>query len=107
MAVAVWLALVGLLTDPQISLSQWRELNQALLRCGCSINEINHVRQHVDAVKGGGLLAWAAPARVETLILSDVIGNNISHIGSGPTVPTAKDVGKVWEIFERFGRNKP
>ena len=93
----------ALLTDPQISLEQWRELNQALLYCGCSINEVNHVRQHVDAVKGGGLLKWAAPARVETLILSDVIGNNMAHIGSGPTVPTPRDVGKVRAIFEQYG----
>ncbi|MGB1253731.1 MAG: DUF4147 domain-containing protein [Candidatus Promineifilaceae bacterium] len=92
----------ALLTDPQISLAQWRELNQALLRCGCSINAINHVRQHLDAVKGGGLLSWAAPTQVKTLILSDVIGNNMSHIGSGPTVPTVKHVEKVWRIFEQF-----
>ncbi len=92
----------ALLTAPLVSLEKWREINDALLRCGCTINEVNHVRQHLDQVKGGGLLNWIAPTPCTTLILSDVIGNNIAHIGSGPTVPTKRDDAKFWEIFERY-----
>ena len=72
------------------------------MRCGCSINDVNLIRQHVDAVKGGGLLEWAAPASVTTLILSDVIGNNMAHIGSGPTVPIAYDLERVNAVLAQF-----
>jgi hydroxypyruvate reductase len=92
----------ALLTAPLVSLTRWREINDALLRCGCAINEVNHVRQHLDRVKGGGLLNWIAPTPCTTLILSDVIGNNIAHIGSGPTVPTERDVEQFWDIFEQY-----
>ena len=92
----------ALLTDPLLSLSQWRELNDALLHCGCTINEVNHIRQHFDRVKGGGLLAHIAPSSSSTLILSDVIGNNVAHIGSGPTVSVARDIERCWDIFREF-----
>ena len=89
----------ALLTHPALPLSQWQQLNGALIRSGCTINEINHVRQHFDKVKGGGLLRWAAPATVTAYILSDVIGNAIAHIGSGPTVPIERDVAQVEAIL--------
>lgn len=93
----------ALLTAPQIPVSTWQALNTALLHCGCSINAINTVRQHFDQVKGGGLLNWIAPASCETLILSDVIGNEIAHIGSGPTVPTQTNVEEAKQILQEYG----
>jgi hydroxypyruvate reductase len=92
----------ALFASPLLTLQTWRELNDALLHCGCTINEVNHIRQHLDRVKGGGLLNWIAPTPCTTLILSDVIGNDISHIGSGPTVPTERDTEQFWDIFERY-----
>ncbi len=92
----------ALLTAPAIPLDAWQNLNDALLRCGCTINEVNHVRQHVDVVKGGGLLRWAAPAACQTFILSDVIGNELAHIGSGPTVPIEQDVARVKAILDQY-----
>ncbi|MCL4264544.1 MAG: DUF4147 domain-containing protein [Anaerolineae bacterium] len=76
----------ALLTQPLISLNEWQILNRALLASGCTIQEFNTVRRQLDAVKGGGLARLAAPAQVVSLILSDVIGNDLAAIGSGPTV---------------------
>lgn len=92
----------SLLTDPILSLAHWRALNDALLRCGCPIDEVNTVRQFFDRVKGGGLLKWAENASWKTLILSDVIGNPLSLIGSGPTVPSPTDGQKIRQIFSQF-----
>lgn len=92
----------ALLTEPVMPLTNWRNLNQALLACGCPINDINTVRQFFDRVKGGGLAGWAAPAACVSLILSDVIGSNLAHIGSGPTVPTLKDSAVVSAILDDF-----
>ena len=80
-----------MLTAPLLPLPHWQQLNQALLASGCTINEVNTIRQLLDTVKGGGLSEWAAPAACVSLILSDVIGNNLEVIGSGPTVPLKKD----------------
>jgi hydroxypyruvate reductase len=77
-------------------------LNQALLASGCTINDINTVRQFFDRVKGGGLARWAAPAACVSLILSDVIGSRIDHIGSGPTVAVMKEPKAVRAILNRF-----
>jgi hydroxypyruvate reductase len=93
----------ALLTDPVLPMGDWRALNEALLHAGCVIDDVNVVRQHFDGVKGGGLLGWIMPAFSTTLILSDVIGNNMAYIGSGPTVPIVYDVARVKRIFERYG----
>ena len=93
----------ALLTQPLVSLADWQALNQALLASGCTINEFNTVRRQLDAVKGGGLSRWAAPARTISLILSDVVGNPLEFIGSGPTVPgtdTPEDALKVLEKYD-------
>jgi hydroxypyruvate reductase len=92
----------ALLTEPVLPLNQWQQLNQALLASGCNINEINTVRQLFDRVKGGGLTQWAAPAVCVSLILSDVIGSQVEHIGSGPTISTEKDPAVVGAILDRF-----
>jgi hydroxypyruvate reductase len=92
----------ALLTSPVLPLAQWRALNEALLFSGCTINEVNTLRQQFDSVKGGGLAEWAAPSPCVTLILSDVIGNRIEHIGSGPTVPTQRDPQMALDILDKY-----
>lgn len=79
----------ALLTLPAagISLEDKQQVTRALLRCGASIAEINTVRKHLSAIKGGWLAAAAAPARIVTLAISDVPGDDPAVIGSGPTVP--------------------
>lgn len=93
----------ALLTNPVIPLAAWQTLNQALLLSGYSINDVNLIRQHLDPIKGGGLAALAAPAACVTLILSDVIGNPIELIGSGPTVPAPRHGRKALAILEQSG----
>ena len=93
----------ALLTNPAVPLATWQALNQALLLSGCSIHEINLIRQHLDPIKGGGLAALAAPAACVTLILSDVIGNPMDLIGSGPTVPTPRHRQKALAVLEQSG----
>ena len=69
-----------------ISLAEKTATTQLLLACGASINQINCVRKHLSQFKGGGLAKLAAPADVHALILSDVLGDDLSSIASGPTV---------------------
>ena len=69
---------------PGISLADVQVLTGALLACGASIHEINTLRKHIDLVKGGGLAGWAALAALPHLILSDVVGDPLDVIASGP-----------------------
>lgn len=92
----------ALLTAPVLPLAQWQALNRALVHCGCTINEINVVRQCFDVAKGGGLAEWAHPTACTAFILSDVIGNDLATIGSGPTVPTERDVNAVRAVLEQY-----
>jgi len=69
-----------------VTLSDKQTVTQLLLESGAEIGEINCVRKHLSLVKGGGLARWAYPARVITLILSDVVGDPLDVIASGPTV---------------------
>ena len=92
----------ALLTKPLISLADWQALNQALLASGCPIHEFNTVRRQLDSVKGGGLSQWAAPARTISLILSDVVGNPLEFIGSGPTVPGSDTPADAMQILVQY-----
>jgi glycerate 2-kinase len=94
----------ALLTLPAegISLEDLQRTTDALLRCGATINEINVVRKHLDVVKGGGLARLAAPARVLTLVLSDVVGNPLDAIASGPTVPDTSTFADAARVFDRY-----
>ena len=91
---------------PGVSLDDLQKLTKSMLACGATIQEMNTLRKHLDLVKGGGLLRMAAPARVFTLILSDVVGSPLETIASGPTVsdPTtfADAVGilKSYQLWE-------
>ena len=90
-----------------ITLEQKRSVTRALLNCGASIGEINCVRKHLSAIKGGRLALAAAPARVLTLAISDVPGDDISTIASGPTVPDPTSCGDALEIVGRYAIELP
>jgi len=94
----------ALMTAPAegVSLSDLQQLTNILLRCGASIAQINTLRKHLDQVKGGGLARRAAPARLCTLILSDVVGDPLETIASGPTVPDAGTFQDAWKVLELF-----
>jgi len=70
-----------------ITLEDKARVTSVLLRAGATIHELNTVRKHLSRLKGGGLARTAAPARVATLVLSDVVGDDVSTIASGPAVP--------------------
>ncbi len=95
----------ALLTLPAegIGLAELQALTSILLRCGANINEINTLRKHLDQVKGGGLARLAHPASVITLVLSDVVGNPLDVIGSGPTVPDTSSFADAYAVLERYG----
>lgn len=92
----------ALLSQPRISLTDWQQLTNALLASGCTINELNSVRQQLDQVKGGGLARWAAPATCIGLILSDVVGNPLDVIGSGPTVRNSSSLAEAVKVLARY-----
>jgi glycerate 2-kinase len=96
----------SLLTEPRIPLDEWQSLIDALLSSGCTINELNTVRKQMDRVKGGGLARVAYPARCFSLILSDVVGNPLDVIGSGPTVHNPDPPFLARKILERYEINR-
>ena len=85
-----------------ISLSEKQEVTRLLLSCGASIHEINCVRKHLSAVKGGNLARLIYPANSICLILSDVVGDNIDTIASGPTSPDGTRFIDAWRILEKY-----
>ena len=86
-----------------ITLDEKRGVTKALLACGAGIGEINCVRKHLSAIKGGRLALAAQPARVLTLAISDVPGDDLSTIASGPTVPDPTTCADALEIVDRYG----
>ncbi|HEY3248159.1 MAG TPA: glycerate kinase [bacterium] len=86
-----------------ITLQQKVEVTELLLRSGAAIQEINTVRKHLSTIKGGGLARAAAPARVAVIVLSDVIGDPIDAIASGPAAPDPTTFGEALAILERYG----
>jgi hydroxypyruvate reductase len=85
-----------------ITLAEKQEVTKLLLACGADIYEINTLRKHLSRIKGGQLARMAAPATVEALLLSDVIGDDLSVIGSGPTAPDASTFADAEAIVDRF-----
>ncbi len=94
-------ALLPLPADP-ITLDEKQETTKLLLACGASIHEFNAVRKHISQIKGGQLARLAYPAWVLALLLSDVIGDNLDTIGSGPTAPDASTFAQTREILEKY-----
>lgn len=95
----------ALLTAPAagITLPDLQHLTSLLLRSGADIGEINTLRKHLDIVKGGGLVQAAAPARVISLILSDVIGDPLDIIASGPTAADSSTFTQALNILRKYG----
>jgi hydroxypyruvate reductase len=85
-----------------ISLADKRRVTNALLRSGATINEINAIRKHLSLIKGGGMVRLASPATVVTLVLSDVLGDPLDVIASGPTVADTSTFADCWEILTRY-----
>jgi hydroxypyruvate reductase len=85
-----------------LSLEDKQETTKTLLACGASIHEINAVRKHMSRVKGGGLARAAYPATLVSLILSDVIGDDLDVIASGPTVPDSSSFQDCMNILEKY-----
>ena len=86
-----------------ITLADMRRTTELLLKSSATIHEVNAVRKHLSVYTGGRLAAAAAPAPVVALLVSDVVGDNLDVIGSGPTVPDASTFAQCLEITERFG----
>ena len=94
----------ALLTLPAegLSLAEKQTINQALLKSGANISEMNCVRKHLSRIKGGRLAAACAPAKVVTLTISDVPGDDPSIIASGPTVPDPSSCADALDILQRY-----
>jgi glycerate 2-kinase len=88
--------------SPGISLQDIQAITAILLSCGASINEMNTIRKHVDQFKGGGLAKFLSPAEVISLILSDVVGDNLEVIASGPTVADPTTFGDAWAVLNKY-----
>ena len=90
-----------------ITLEEKQAVNKALLKSGAAIDEMNCVRKHLSAIKGGRLAAMCAPAQVVTLLISDVPGDAPEVIGSGPTVPDSTTCADALRILARYGIDVP
>ncbi len=94
----------ALVTAPRLplTLADLQRTTQLLLASGATIEEINTVRKHLDSIKGGGLAQAAMPARVIALVLSDVLGDPLDAIASGPAVPDPTTFADAWQILARY-----
>lgn len=95
-------ALLPLPAEP-ITLAEKQATTQLLLDSGATIHEINAVRKHISKIKGGQLARLAQPAKILALLLSDVIGDNLDVIGSGPTAPDPSTFQTAWFVVEKYG----
>lgn len=85
-----------------ITLEDKQTVTRLLLACGADIHEINTIRKHLSRIKGGGLARLAYPAFVVNLILSDVVGDDLNVIASGPTVPDTSTYADARQICQRY-----
>src|SRR5437773_2222809 len=90
-----------------LTLEDKQAVNRALLKSGASISEMNSVRRHLSAIKGGRLAAACHPAKVVTLLISDVPGDNPMDVASGPTVPDPTTCADALAIIKRYGIDVP
>jgi len=95
------------LPAPGLTLEDKQAVNRALLASGADIGQMNVVRKHLSAIKGGRLAAAAYPARVVSLLISDVPGDDPSAIASGPTVPDPSTFADARAVLERYGIAPP
>jgi hydroxypyruvate reductase len=92
---------------PGVTLAQKQSVNRALLASGAGITEMNCVRKHLSAIKGGQLAAACWPARVVSLVISDVPGDDLAVIASGPTVPDPTTLADARDVLTRYGVSPP
>jgi glycerate 2-kinase len=95
------------LPAPGLTLDDKRSVNRALLKSGANIAEMNCVRKHLSAIKGGRLAAAAAPAQVVSLLISDVPGDDPAVIASGPTVPDPTTFADALAVLEKYAITEP
>ncbi len=88
---------------PPVTLAEKQEVTTLLLKAGAGIEELNAVRKHISLVKGGRLAERAYPAKVISLILSDVIGDRLDVIASGPTAPDDSTFSQALEVVDTYG----
>jgi len=87
----------------EITIADKRRITEDLLKCGATINEINTVRKHISEFKGGWLAKKAYPATILNLILSDVLGDPLDFIASGPTVPDSTTFSDAIKVLKNYG----
>jgi len=90
------------LAAPPVTLAEKQTTTRLLLGCGATIHELNCVRKHISLLKGGQLARLAYPATVLTLVLSDVIGDDLDAIGSGPTAPDRSTFAEARAILNKY-----
>ncbi|MCD8368519.1 MAG: DUF4147 domain-containing protein [Clostridiales bacterium] len=93
----------ALFEKPRVSPDRMEELTQLLLASGAGITEVNTIRKRLSLVKGGQFAAWCAPAKVYTVVLSDVLGDPLDMIACGPTVPDTTTAEQAISIAEQYG----
>ncbi len=95
------------LPAPGIDLADKQAVNRALLRSGACIRDMNTLRKHISAIKGGRLAVACAPARLETLLISDVPGDDPADIASGPTIADPSTFADARDVVRRLGLDLP
>ncbi|MGH2594068.1 MAG: glycerate kinase type-2 family protein [Anaerolineae bacterium] len=85
-----------------VSLAELQTTTDLLLRSGATIHELNTIRKHLDRIKGGGLARMSRGANTLTLLFSDVIGDDVSVIASGPTAPDPSSFADAWQVIDRY-----
>ena len=92
----------ALFEKPLVSLEELQDITSQLLACGANIQEINTIRKRLSAVKGGRFALHCAPARVETILLSDILGDPLDQIASGPTIPDVTSCAEAAAVSEKY-----
>lgn len=92
---------------PGVTLEEKQQVTSLVQRAGATIHELNTVRKHLSAMKGGQLAKWASPARVVSLIISDVIGDPLDFIASGPTAPDTTSFSDALSVIQKYGISAP
>ena len=93
----------ALFESPLISLDALKKVTERMLRAGMDIGQVNTIRKRLSAVKGGRFAQWCLPAKVETIILSGVLGDEVDMIASGPTVADPSTCAQAMELAKQFG----
>ena len=93
----------ALFEKPLVPAEELRDITGQLLACGADIVEINTIRKRLSAVKGGRFAQWCRPAHVEAVVLSDILGDPLDMIASGPACPDTATAEDAWRIQKKYG----